>query len=87
MTIPEYGLDHEEEMELLATDPNFAAYTLSGLRDAHQRVIELTANTYTVVQWPESQNYMELPDAILIVDPKPFGPSAYMVPTHLLEEV
>lgn len=35
---------------------------------------------YTVVPWPESQEYMDLPDVILITDPVPHGPSAYAVP-------
>jgi len=42
--------------------------------------------TYKVVKWPESQQYMEHPEAIFIADEEKFGPSAYMVPTKLIKQ-
>ena len=49
---------------------------------------ELKKNTYTVVEWPGSQDLMGKrwfrKEAILENDGK-FGSSAYLVPTHRLE--
>jgi hypothetical protein len=49
-----------------------------------QRVKDLVENTYTVVTWPDVQNYMGKSwfskEAILDVDSKN-GDSAYLIPT------
>lgn len=48
-------------------------------------VESLLLNTYTVVEWPDSQAYMDQEwfenEAILDVDAK-FGSSAYFIPTN-----
>lgn len=40
-------------------------------------------NEYVLVRWPESQDFMDAPGAILVLDTAVAGPSAYMVPTQV----
>jgi hypothetical protein len=51
--------------------------------DAVNNLLDLTANGYVVIQWPESQELMEKEwfkeEAILDVESK-FGNSAYFIP-------
>jgi hypothetical protein len=52
--------------------------------EAKDMLISMINNTYTIILWPDSQEYMEKwwwrKEAILDVDCK-FGSSAYFVPT------
>jgi len=52
--------------------------------EAKDMLWSMINDTYTVVTWPDSQNYMNkkwfMDEAILDVDSK-FGDSAYLIPT------
>jgi DNA primase catalytic subunit len=53
-------------------------------QEAKDMLEAMIENSYSVISWPESQNYMEKEwfeeEAILDVDCK-FGNSAYLIPT------
>ena len=54
---------------------------------AKEALTHLVENTYTLVLWPESQDYMEQwwfwEESILANEPK-YGSSAYLIPTKYI---
>ena len=44
-----------------------------------------TGSLYVLIEWPESQEFMDAPGAFLVEDPNIAGPSAYMVPVEVFE--